>query len=283
MFEITEEKDRLRRQMSQEAINLAMQGRWREAISVNYNIIESMPTEVDAYNRLGKAYTELGEIEQAKEAYKKTLALSPKNIIAIKNLNRLAQLRKPLNVVPEERPKAAPHVFIGDVGKAGVINLQRLASNDVLARMTAGDQVYLKAKGHHLVVENEKEEYIGVVESPHGFRLAKLLEGGNKYSAAIVSVDENRVKVIIRETFQHPSQASKLSFPAKSFEGFQPHVKDKYLRQAGGDEEEVLYEETDEGEYADLEEGELLPNGFSIFEENVPLEDVSDEELDEED
>jgi hypothetical protein len=284
MFEITEEKDRLRRQMSQEAINLAMQGRWKEAIAVNLNIIESMPTEVDAYNRLGKAYTELGEIEQAKEAYKKALDLSPKNIIALKNLNRLAQLRKPVITVQEERPKAAPHIFIGDVGKAGVVYLQQLASSEVLARMTAGDQVYLKPQGHQLAVENEQGEYLGIVEPPHGFRLAKLLEGGNKYTAAIVSIDDDRLKVIIRETFQNPSQATKLSFPARTFEGFQPHVKDKYLRQAGVEEEEEegFYEETDEGEYADLDEGELLPDGFSIFEENVSLEEVNDDELDEE-
>jgi phosphopantetheinyl transferase (holo-ACP synthase) len=285
MFEVTEEKDRLRRQMSQEAINLAMQGRWKEAIAVNLSIIESMPTEVDAYNRLGKAYTELGDIEQAKEAYKKALGLSPKNVIALKNLNRLAQLRKPLTAVAEERPKAAPHIFIGDVGKAGVVYLHRIASNEVLARMTAGDQVYLKPQGHQLAVENEQEEYLGIVEPPHGFRLAKLMEGGNKYTAAIVSVDNDRIRIIIRETFQHPSQSTKLSFPAKTFEGFQPHVKDKYLRQAGGEEEEEegFYEETEEGEYADLEEGELLPDGFSIFEENVSLEDISDEGLDEED
>lgn len=284
MFEVTEEKDRLRRQMSQEAINLAMQGRWKEAISVNLNIIESKPMEVDAYNRLGKAYTELGEIEQAKDAYRKALELSPKNIIALKNLNRLAQLREPLNTVQEERPKAAPHIFIGDVGKAGVIHLRRLASSEVLARMTAGDQVYLKQEGYQLAVANEQGEYLGLVEPPHGFRLAKLIEGGNKYTAAIVSVDDERVKVIIRETYQHPSQATKLSFPARTFEGFQPHVKDKYLRQAGVEEdEEGFFEETEEGEYADLEEGELLPEGFSIFEENMSLEDITDEGLDEED
>jgi hypothetical protein len=284
MFEITEEKDRLRRQMSQEAINLAMQGRWKEAISVNLNIIESMPAEVDAYNRLGKAYTELGEIEQAKEAYQKALDLSPKNIIALKNLNRLAHLRKPINTVPEERPKAAPHIFIGDVGKAGVVFLHQLGPDEVMARMTAGDQVYLKPQGRQLAVENEQGEYLGIVEPHHGFRLAKLLEGGNKYTSAIVSIDDDRVKVIIRETFQDPSQATKLSFPARNFEGFQPHVKDKYLRQAGVEEEEEegFYEENDEGEYTDLDEGELLPDGFSIFEENVSLGEVNDDELDEE-
>ena len=56
------------------------------------------------------------------------------------------------------------------------------------------------------------------------------------------------------------------------------------MRQAGVEEEEEegFYEENDEGEYTDLDEGELLPDGFSIFEENVSLGEVNDDELDEE-
>jgi Flp pilus assembly protein TadD len=78
MFDITEEKARLQRKMSEEAITLAMKGQWKEAIAVNRSIIEVVPTDVDAYNRLGKAYIELGEFDQAKEAYQKALKLDSK-------------------------------------------------------------------------------------------------------------------------------------------------------------------------------------------------------------
>lgn len=280
MFELGDEKDRLKRLMSQEAIALAMQGRWKEAIAVNQSIVETIPTDIDAYNRLGKAYTELGEIDKAREAYSKALELSPKNPIATKNLNRLSQLQEAkIKVKVEERPKAAPHVFIGDVGKAGVVNLYRLASNDVLAKMTAGDQVHLKVKGPQLIVENEQGEYLGQVDPQHGFRLAKLIEGGNRYTAAIVSLYDNKVKMIIRETYQHPSQGRKLSFPAKVLEGFQPHVKDALLRRVG---EEEYFNEGEDMEETDLEEGEILPSGFSIFEDNTSAEEMVEEELTEE-
>ncbi len=63
-----EDTARLRRKASQEAIALAMQSRWQEAVVVNNGIIESFPTDVDAYNRLGRAYTELGQFAKAKEA-----------------------------------------------------------------------------------------------------------------------------------------------------------------------------------------------------------------------
>jgi len=277
MFDLVEEKARLRRQKSEEAIALAMKGRWKEAIAVNQSIIEVVPTDIDAFNRLGKAYMELGEFAKAKEAYNNTLELDKNNSIAKKNLNRILQLEesKVEVKVNDERPKATPSLFIGEVGKAGVVGLYHLAPLNVLAKVSAGDQVSLKVQGHHLQVENEQGEYLGTVDNQHGFRLAKLIEGGNKYAAAVVSLDNDKIKIQIRETFQHPDQVGKLSFPAKTSEGFQTHVKDALLRQ--GEEEEMLEEE--EGEETELEEGELLPDGFSIFEAGSYMDDMGDDEL----
>ena len=273
-----EDKARLRRKASQEAIALAMQSRWQEAITVNQSIIELFPTDIDAYNRLGRAYTELGEFAKAKDAYSRTIKLDPYNSIAKRNLQRLSLLRATKVTVKEERREASPDLFIGEMGKAGVINLKDLAPKEVLAKMTAGNQIYLKVRGRQLVVENEQGEYLGLVEPPHGLRLARLVEGGNKYASAIVNINANSVRVIIRETFQHPSQVGRLSFPVKAVEGFQPHVKDTLLRHEAVEEEAL-----EEGEFAELEEGELIPEGFSIFEgvatdEEPPVEEEFMEE-----
>jgi len=256
-----EDKARLRRKASQEAIALAMQSRWQEAVTVNQSIIELLPTDIDAYNRLGRAYMELGEFAKAKDAYSRTIELDPYNSIAQRNLQRLSLLPDSQISVKEERREASPDLFIGEMGKAGVVNLKDLAPKEVLAKMAAGNQVYLKVRGRQLVVENEQAEYLGLVEPPHGFRLARLIEGGNKYAVAIVNIDNNNARVIIRETFQHPSQVGRLSFPVKAVEGFQPHVKDTLLRHEAVEEEAL-----EEGEYAELDEGELIPEGFSIFE-----------------
>jgi tetratricopeptide (TPR) repeat protein len=256
-----EDKARLRRKASQEAIALAMQSRWQEAVTVNQSIIELLPTDIDAYNRLGRAYMELGEFAKAKDAYSRTIELDPYNSIAQRNLQRLSLLPDSKITVKEERREASPDLFIGEMGKAGVVNLKDLAPKEVLAKMAAGNQVYLKVRSRQLVVENEQAEYLGLVEPPHGFRLARLIEGGNKYAVAIVNIDNNNARVIIRETFQHPSQVGRLSFPVKAVEGFQPHVKDTLLRHEAVEEEAL-----EEGEYAELDEGELIPEGFSIFE-----------------
>ncbi len=62
--------------MTRQAIELAMQNRWKEAIAVNLAIIESLPTDIDAFNRLGKAHMELGDLSKAKDAYSKTLEVA---------------------------------------------------------------------------------------------------------------------------------------------------------------------------------------------------------------
>ena len=268
-----EDKARLRRKASQEAISLAMQSRWQEAVTVNQGIIELFPTDIDACNRLGRAFMELGEFAKAKEAYSRGLELDPDNAIAQKNLQRLSLLSVSKVKVKEERREVAPDLFIGEMGKAGVVNLQNLAPGEVLAKMAAGNQVYLKVRGQQLIIESEQGEYLGLVEPPHGFRLARLIKGGNKYAAAIVNIDNSTARVIIREAFQHPSQFGRPSFPVKAVEGFHPHVKDTLLRHEAVEEEAL-----EEGEEVELEEGELIPEGFSIFEGVPPDEETMIEE-----
>lgn len=269
-----EDKVRIRRQLSREAITLAMESRWEEAAALNRSIIESFPTDVDAYNRLGRALMELGELAQAKEAYSKSLELAPNNTIARKNLSRLSLLLETPETVRGGHHRVVPQLFIAEMGKSGVVNLQNLAPKEILAKMAAGEEVYLKVRGQLLVVENERGEYLGEVEPRHGLRLAKLIKGGNRYNAAIVSVAESGVKIIIREVFQHPRQAGRLSFPVKAVEGFRPYIKDTLLRYGGAEEEEEAWEG---GEYPPEEEGELLPEGFSIVEEAVLSEEVTEE------
>jgi tetratricopeptide (TPR) repeat protein len=248
-----EEQVRLRRQRSKHAIALAMQGRWREAVAANQEIIASFPNDVDAYNRLGRAYIELGEYSAAKEAYGRALELDPYNIIAQKNLRRLSYLGEAVVGVGADSDRAEPQHFIEETGKAGVVNLYHLAPRETLARMVAGDRVYLKVDGSGLTVGNARGEYLGQVEPKHGQRLIKLMEGGNQYTAAIVSSAEDRVLVIIREVYQDPSQAGLLSFPPKGGESLRPYLSDKMLRRELEDIE-TLAEESAEDESGDNQE-----------------------------
>ncbi len=246
-----EEQVRLRRQRTKQAISLAMQGRWREAVAANQEIIASFPSDFDAYNRLGRAYIELGDYALAKEAYERAIELDPYNIIAQKNLQRLSYLGEAQAGSEADSDKVEPQHFIEETGKTGVVELRYLAPREILAKMVAGDKVYLRIDGPSLTVENGRGEYLGQVEPKHSQRLIKLMAGGNQYSAAIISATEDRVTVIIREVYQDPSQAGQLSFPPRGVESLRPYLSDKMLRR------ELEYIETLAGESADIDDGNI--------------------------
>lgn len=261
---------RLKRLLSKQAITLAMEGRWREAIEANKSLLESFPDDVESYNRLGRAYMELGEYSQAKEAYGRTIELDPYNTIAEKNLRRLAHLGEVKAGAEEVAGKVEPQDFIKEIGKTGVVNLHNLAPPAILAKMVAGDKVNLKIDGFNLIVENGLGEYLGRVELKHAQRLIKLMEGGNRYTVAIVSSTEKSVAVIIREVYQEPSQAGQLSFPPKVVEGDRAYIGDRMLRRGLEYDEEAVEHS---GFTIVGEDGEVLLEEFSEHEEKDESEE----------
>jgi tetratricopeptide (TPR) repeat protein len=241
------EKTKLRRHRTNEAIALAMQSRWEEAAAVNKSIIEMFPDDADAYNRLGKALTQMGKYAEAKEAYRHALEIEPTNSIARKNLARLSHLSE---AGPGQKggKQVSAHLFIEETGKTEVTNLHQVAPRGVMAKLAAGDPVSLKAKRQRLIVESIDGEYIGEIEPKLGLRLIKLMEGGNKYTAAIARISEDKGKVMIKEVYQHPSQAGRPSFPTRVTDDFRPYVKNTVLRYELEDDEEGFEEEAGEWE-----------------------------------
>jgi len=197
---------RLRRQHSKRAIALAMQGQWREAAAVNKDIIESFPNDVEAHNRLGRACLNLGEYSQAREAYSRALELDPYNAITKKNLQRLSYLKDARVSSESESHKVGPQHFIKEIGRAGEVYLYDMAPKEVLARILAGDTVNIRIDAPNLIVENMRGEYLGRVDPRHAQRIIKLIEGGNKYTAAVVSSTGDMLLIIIREVYQDPAR-----------------------------------------------------------------------------
>jgi len=85
----------LAKRWKDQAVELALLGRWDEAVQMNARVLELFPEDIGARNRLGKAYTELGQLEEAVAAYEESLKRQPSNPIARKNLADLyAMLKK---------------------------------------------------------------------------------------------------------------------------------------------------------------------------------------------
>lgn len=260
----TGEGTRLKRQRAEQAIQLALQSRWEEAAAINRAIISTFPSDVDAYNRLGKALMEMGENEDARRAYEKTLELDPGNSIARRNLKCL-DVRKGLAAARGEGSRQIdPALFIAQTGKTGIATLRGVAG-ETRAGLTAGDSVNLRSQGNTVAVETAGGEPLGEIEPKLGLRLSRLIEGGNRYLAAIASLSDGEVRVIIREVYQHPSQQGRPSFPAAG-DTYRPYVKERLVRHDG--DEEDFREEMEEGE--DWEEETVATEG------DIPLQDYQE-------
>src|SRR5207249_9442193 len=129
---------RFRRQRSELAINLAMQSKWEDAVSANQSILSVFPNDVDSYNRLGKAFTELGRYDEARDSYSKALSIEPSNTIARKNLTRLAGLKGTEPEKASVATKVDPKLFIEEAGKTAVSLLRNPGARESLAKVTAG-------------------------------------------------------------------------------------------------------------------------------------------------
>lgn len=73
-----EERMRVKKQTADQAVKLAVNGRWLEAANLNRDYLRMFGEDADTQNRLGKALSELGQIAEARDSYAKALALDPR-------------------------------------------------------------------------------------------------------------------------------------------------------------------------------------------------------------
>ncbi len=257
------DKARIKRVRTDQAVAFAMQSRWNDAITANKAIIAVFPGEPDAFNRLGKALSETGKIKEAREAYNKALEIEPTNMIARKNLDRLASARA--KTEPDKAQQVDTSLFIEEMGKSGVSTLKP-TNIKMLSTLSAGDEVALKGIGSRLTVETMAGEYISDVEPKLALRLAKLINGGNKYAAAVVGMTSDTVRVIIKETFQDPSQVGRLSFPVgKAGDTVRAYTKESLVRSDMDDDDELLDDNEEWEDTPDEPERETEPREVNLF------------------
>ena len=221
----TAQSIRDRREKTKQAINLAMESRWQEAVAANRELLASLDTDVEALNRLGKALSELGRYSAARKSFAKALAISPSNTIARKNLGRIKTLRDDL-VDERQRQKVPPNFFIEETGKTGVATLVDTASYEVLAKLSSGEAIQLDVKERNLIASDARGTYLGAVEPRLGLRLISLIAADNQYAAAVTKVDPEGTQIFIKESYQHPNNKGRLSFAAKSLDEFRLYLWD---------------------------------------------------------
>lgn len=225
----TVDRIKVKREKTQQAVDFALDGQWDQARSVNEDILQYFPDNLEAMNRLGKANLELGNLSIAKTHFEMVLHLSPYNRIAKKNLARLSLLPD-LQSVSQNTKKVAPKLLLEKNGRTGITMLRTCARQDILAHVASGDLVTLEISNQSLRALNSDGISLGYVETKLASRLVKLIAKGNCYDAAILSATSSKVSVVIRETYRHPSLLDVISFPVLSKEEYGSGITDAMVR-----------------------------------------------------
>ncbi|MCL4543437.1 MAG: hypothetical protein M1118_02370 [Chloroflexi bacterium] len=259
-----------KRQLTEQAIALAMQGQWEQAVEINRHLLTFFPNEADALNRLGKALTELRRYGDALATYQQTLVVDPGNVIAQRNVDKLKELvahAESLSGAVTRGERIDPRLFVEEPGKTVVVPLENRAPVGVLARMNPGDIVSLIPKGSALQVVGAAGEVLGQLESKLGERLISFLAVGNRYVAAVKSVSDGGLFVFIRETYQAPSLAGRPSFTRTASS---PHLdfdeEDEELGEGEIEDEEARDEDSEDDDDSLENETE---SGFTVEENDV--------------
>jgi tetratricopeptide (TPR) repeat protein len=201
------------RGLAEQSISAALEADWPRATELNKKILEAVPDDVEARNRLGHAYLELSKLDEAKAAYAEVLKLEPNNTIALRNQARIASLVEHKTKPHLTKTRTQSRLFIEDMGKTGILRLMNPAPPHVLFKFSPGADAELREQDGLVAVHARDGEMLGFLEPKVGRRLLDLLKTGNQYVVALVANDQVNPRVAIRETFQSPENAHRISFP----------------------------------------------------------------------
>lgn len=200
---------------AQTAINLALSGKWNEAITANLEILKSEPDDTEAMCRLARAYYEIGRLDKSKETTNKILKIDPANQIAVKFYEKLKIAKA------TDEPSSTPfrgESFLEEPGKTKLVCLLNLGGPENFVNLDPGEEVKLVAYSHRVSVATQDGKYVGRLPDDIAARLKYLIKGGNKYQALIKSVNPKEVTIFIRELKRGVGMDGSPSFPPEKIE-----------------------------------------------------------------
>lgn len=201
--------------LSQLAIDAALDCRWEEALKINKKIIKGDPQNVDALARLARVYMEMGRSNLAKKYYFEVVKIDPYNPIALKNL-KIIKAFKPNGlsgiIHTSGSVKLSASLFLQEPGKTKIVNLLKVAEPQKLSQAYCGMPAKMIIKNRKITIVDNSENYLGVLPDDINHYLLRLLRGGNKYDLFIKSVRVNALAVLIKETFRSKRFKNQPSF-----------------------------------------------------------------------
>lgn len=180
--------------LTDQAIRTALKGDWEAAVELNLEILVNTPQNIAALNRLGRAYTELGQKEAAGDAYGQVLKIDKYDVIATKNLKLLPHQKNNLRDV-----SLADEDFIELPGITKSTLLIKVASRDILLSLSCKQKLELVPRTRLVAINTEDKTCIGCLPDDLSLKLKKLIKSGYTYSACLKGASDNTATIFIRE------------------------------------------------------------------------------------
>lgn len=264
-----------RSQYAEDAVQLAIAGKWDDAVKLNKFIVDNFGADEETQNRLGKALSELGKLKEAKASYEAALKLNPMNSIAKRNAARINALLHQKEGLKVGGTKVDLNLFVEEMGKTVITTVEN-SPPDICSKVAPGDVAELRIEDDGIVAETSRGVRLGQLESKLARRLTKFMRGGNRYQAGLTSCEGSTVKLIVRETYQDPRFAGKPSFPMKRKREveFRPYAKDSLLAR----EVEVFTEDEEESTIVEgAQASDEIEDGMHAVEDEAEPLDFSEE------
>ena len=278
---MAEERVKPRSMFVEEAVQQALESRWADALATNQALIEKYGADEDTHNRMGKALTELGRLPDALESYSASLTLNPLNLIAQKNVRKLAALLESKETVATTAQPIDVEAFTEEPGKSALTVLTPPAQAVAVA-VAPGDVVELQAVNNQLRAQTGRGVPLGEVDTKIARRLLPLIASGNRYSAAVARADDHGIEIVIRETYQAPENAHVTSFQLSRSrrDEFRPYAKDSLLASREIDAESLGDDDEEYSEPSSEPAEDLAEMGMSTFqaESDEPASDSDSDE-----
>jgi hypothetical protein len=235
--------------LKDKAIQAMLLGDWKNAASLNEDLIKEDPKDIDALNRLAYVFTILGKINDARSTYKKVLKIDVLNQIAIRNIKKLTEMEPKQIVKSLSFIKGVSNMFLEETGKTKIISLINTAQPKIIALLTTGQPVVIAIKRSKIFVQDQRAQYLGVLPDDIGKRLIKLIKGGNTYSACVKSATAHNVCVFIKETKRISKYKNQPSFPQTDGQNFglsKSKAKIKNYKDLGEEDDDRTYSSEEE-------------------------------------
>lgn len=181
-------------EIQDKAIQAALKGNWEAAVEINLEILSTSPQNIQALNRLGRAYTELGQKEAASDAYKQVLKIDKYDTIATKNLKLLPHQKNNLASIV-----LADEDFIELPGITKSTQLIKVASRDILLSLSCKQKLDLVPRTHLVSVQTQDKISIGCLPDDLSLKLRSLMKSGYEYCACLKGSSDKGATIFIRE------------------------------------------------------------------------------------